>query len=77
VQQLTAIPLPLVRELSSEIFDALAEKDATQGDSICACALTLGRLMAPHKLTLEEEVKCVQDMVEWVGTYWASKGGVN
>jgi len=77
MQQIASVPLPAIRELSSEIFDALAEVDATQGDSICACALTLGRLMAPHKLSNEDEVKVVQDTVEWMGTYWANKSGVN
>lgn len=76
-QHITAVPLNTTRELSSVILDALASVDVTQGDSICACALTLGRLLAPHKLDQEDEIKVVQDVVDWIGLYWASREGMN
>lgn len=60
-----------VEELANMVMTTLAQSDATNGLSICACAVTVGRLMAPRTISSEEEMKFMQDLVEWVGLYWS------
>lgn len=65
-----------VHDLSMAVLDTL--QDIPIGYSLLACSLTISRLLNPgKKLSDEVESKFVQDIMEWVGSYYPDSGVMN
>lgn len=60
-----------VSDLAQTVMKALIDDEALYGESVCACAVVMGRLMAPREINSEEEMKFMQDIIEWAGLYWS------
>lgn len=63
------IPLAETHRLSMAVVHLLERE--TIGSAIAACGLTIARLCNPTaRLTEEQEIKFVQELMEWAGSYW-------
>jgi hypothetical protein len=65
-----------VQGLSLDLLTHLEKEGCSIGEGVAAAALTVGRLMSPHTLKAIEEIKFVQDLLEWVSMYYVP-GGIN
>lgn len=52
-------------------METLQREGSPLGYGILACALTISKLSNPgEELSQLEEIKFIQDLSEWVATYW-------
>lgn len=65
-----------VAELSMDLLASLDDSGVELSLGTAALALSLGRIMAQRRLTTKEQLKFVQDLLEWSGMYFA-EGGTN
>ena len=57
--------------LASAVLKTLAEREATIGYGMLACALTIGRLLNPGKvLADDDEIKFIEALMDWAGAYF-------
>lgn len=62
-------------EVHNESVDLLALLEGKEvGIGLASLALSMARLLSPEQLTDKEEVKFIQDCLEWGGVYFAGKG---
>lgn len=83
-QEVIQVPLQRIRDLGKVILAALidegADEEVTFG--LLAMALVIGRVTFPtnaSEMTEDQEVKFMQDTMDWALTYWGDKplGSVN
>ena len=59
--------------LASAVLKTLAEREASIGYGILACALTIGRLLNTGKVLADnEEIKFVEAMMDWTSAYFVN-----
>lgn len=64
-------------ELSLILLDALHREETPVGYGLLACALTFGRLLNPTtRLSDDEEIAFVQDLMAYGGAYWGDHAEV-
>lgn len=54
-----------------QMADAIADLhgDEATGNTVMSLAMCLARLLAPGKLSAEEEAKFITDVLDWAGAY--------
>lgn len=70
---------PQTHDLSVRLLSTLQSVHAPISYSMLACALTLGRLanMGGKDLGEEEEIKFVQDTMDWTRAYWGIDSAIH
>lgn len=58
--------------LSVSLLEHLEEEDCEVGMGAIVCALSLGRLLSPNRLSMEEEINFIQSAIEFAATYFTS-----
>jgi hypothetical protein len=59
------------------IIEALAGKQIKVGYGMLGSCLAVARLMNPGEdVSVEKEIKFVQDMMDWANMYWETSGGI-
>ena len=65
-------------ELCGVVIGALAGSGSEVGYGVLACGLAIGRLYTTDKnMTDSEEVKFIEDLMDWVGAYFTPIGEKN
>ena len=73
----TTVDYNEVHEVSVELLKMLQMSGSSVSVGASALALSLGRCLTPNPMSDDEEIKFVQDALEWTGMYLGSDGGVN
>lgn len=60
-----------VEIIADEIHEFLVKRKTRTGPGVAGLSVVLGRLMAPREINSEEELKFMQDVIEWTGMYWS------
>lgn len=74
LDQLTQIEFDMgdAHNLSVSLLENLEEDDCDVGTGAIVCALSIGRLLSPKKLSMEEEIAFIQATLEFAATYFTS-----
>lgn len=58
-------------DVSQDIITRLGEREVQVGYAVLGLALSIGRLVhIDSPLSVEQEIKFVEDLTEWSGAYW-------
>lgn len=69
-----SVPYDKAHQLSLTIIKTIEEEE--MGASVVALSLTLGRLLNPEPLSPDEEREFVTNLIDWAGSYVATKEGL-
>jgi hypothetical protein len=65
-----------VEGLSLDLLSFLEENEVTVGDATVGLIMTAGRLLGTKDMSIEDEIKWIEALLDWAGAYVA-KGSVN
>jgi hypothetical protein len=69
-RELVTVNMEEVHKTSLDILELLEEDDVELKLGLVAIALTFGRVASPKVLTQEEEVKFLENILEYIGLYF-------
>jgi len=62
-------------EVGENILHHLIDGDTELTYAQLGCALALVKLSSPEEVTQDDEIKFVQDIMDWVSIYWGEGPG--
>lgn len=71
-----AVDMDEISDISLDLIQLLDEEDIGVGQAALAFAISLGRVLSPRNLSVDEQIKFTQDCMDWAQCYFA-EGSVN